>query len=146
MHVRPAPPPPPPHLLLHQQQPPPALCSPLTRQCSRGCHSRRSSSSIFLLAAVPSSSSAASITHKHPRSPKLHTPPLSHTPGSDISSACPGSSTAAVSLSQPPPHHHHHHHRFLSEAPSREKQASCLFFPQKCLFAGQLVFRCPCGG
>lgn len=34
----------------------------------------------------------------------------------------------------------------ISEEPLRKKQASCLFSLQKCLSAGRLVSRCPCGG
>lgn len=73
MHVRMRLPPAPPHL--HRRRP--VLCVPLprTRQCSWGCHSRSSFISI-----IPSSSSAASspsskasISHKHPSTPKLHT-------------------------------------------------------------------------
>lgn len=50
-----------------------------------------------------------------------------------------GLATATVPLFRPL------HHNPLSEARFRKKQASCLFFLQKCLLAGQLVFRCPSG-
>lgn len=48
--------------------------------------------------------------------------------------------SATVPLSHP------HHYPLISEELFRKKQASCLFFLQKCLLAGQLVFRCPSGG
>lgn len=77
---RPLAPPPPPHL--HRWHP--DLCIPLrrTRRRSWGCHSRSSFISIIpssaSAASSPSSpSSKASISHKHPSTSELHTPPLS---------------------------------------------------------------------
>ncbi|KAF7653541.1 hypothetical protein LDENG_00081860 [Lucifuga dentata] len=42
--------------------------------------------------------------------------------------------------------HHHHHRQHPSLKQHSGNQASCLSSPQKCRFAGQLVFHCPFGG
>lgn len=79
-----------------------------------------------------------------------HTPFLSHLwtsnicTGQSYSGLHPSLSFCSAGLASPISHFLHHHP--LSEAPFREKQASCLFFLQKCLLAGQLVFHCPSGG
>lgn len=148
VRMRHPPAPPPPHL--HRWHP--DLCIPLrrNRQRSWGCHSRSSFISI-----IPSSASAASspspkasISHKHPSTSELHTPPLSQISlGLIYPAASLSSPFWSVRLATPPyPFSHPRHHHPLSESPFRKKQASCLFFPSKCLLAGQLVFRCPFGG
>ncbi|KAK5860849.1 hypothetical protein PBY51_022301 [Eleginops maclovinus] len=157
MHVRMRVPPAPPPCHLHRRRP--ELCITLLRtcHCSWGCDSSFS----IIPSSVSAASSKASYSHKHPRTSELHTPPLSHI--SLLQHPCVAPDRQAVksrarlpcciplfpsarlglpsqqsSLSLPL------HHHPLSTV--QEKQASCLFFLQKCPLAGQLGYRCPFGG
>lgn len=148
----------PPHLHCRR----PVLCNPLrrTRQCSWGRHNRSIFISIIRSPASPYSE--ASISQKHP-STLTHLLSLRFLPSSilvshktassavafwaNLPSCVPlipfrsaGLAVATVPLSGPL------HRHPLSEEPFRKRQASCLFFLQKCLLAGQLVFHCPSGG
>ncbi|KAK9537870.1 hypothetical protein VZT92_005445 [Zoarces viviparus] len=156
MHVRMRLPPAPPPPRLHRRCP--AFCIPprRTRHCSRGCDSRSSFSISRSFASA--ASSKASISHKHPSTSEQHTPPLSQISFLQQPCVVQASSQAvptwaslplfpSARLGSPPqqsPISRRHHP--LSVAPGRKKQASCLFFLQKCLLAGQLVFHCPFGG
>lgn len=162
MHVRIrlTPAPPPPHFLCQI----PVIYIPLWRLrcCSWGCQIH----SIFI-SIIPSSGSAASSSYLTASIPHKHPSTLTHLLFlrflcSSISSIDPAarqsysglichpasSSSPSTQLGlplQPPPFRPLHCHP-LSDVPFQKKQASCLFFLQKCLLAGQLVFHCPCGG